>query len=100
MTTATPIPRPSYAWWAALGCVATLISGPRFRAGQHAILSGGDAARCLGCLYKLGLDGGGVDSLVVKELLNTLSHGHVLGQVEAANLTHLHQIHMESATQI
>ena len=88
MPTATPIPGTSYAWWAALGGVATLVSGPRFWAGEHAILGGGDAASCLRCLHKLGLDGRGVDSLVVEELLYTLSHGHVLGQVEAANLPH------------
>ena len=88
LPTAAPVPGASDACWAALGGVATLVSGPRFWAGEHAILRGGDAAGRLGRLHKLGLDGGGVDPLVVEELLHPLSHGHVLGQVEAANLPH------------
>ncbi len=35
---------------------------------------------------ELGLDGGGVNALVVKELLDVLGHLHVLAQVEAADV--------------
>ena len=81
MTAAAAILGTSYARWTALGGVATLVGCLWFWAGEHAILGGGDAASGLSCLHKLRLDGGGVDPLVVEELLHTLGHRHVLRQV-------------------